>query len=54
MRCRSHLVKSVDDVLPHWLEGKHICRRQLAGASTPDRVIKEVVGKVEELERRWM
>lgn len=46
----AHLVESVDDVLPHWLEGKHIVG-VAAGASTPDRVIKEVVGKVEELEK---
>lgn len=46
----AYLVESADDVLPGWLSGK---RRVgvAAGASTPDRVIKEVVGKVEELQK---
>jgi small subunit ribosomal protein S1 len=46
----AYLVESAEDVLPHWFEGKHIVG-VAAGASTPDRVIKEVVGKVEELEK---
>lgn len=46
----AYLVETADDVMPQWLCGK---RRVgvAAGASTPDRVIKEVVGKVEELEK---
>ncbi len=46
----AYLVESAEDVLPNWIRGKHIVG-VTAGASTPDRVIKEVVGKVEELEK---
>lgn len=46
----AYLVESAEDVLPQWLAGKRIVG-VTAGASTPDRVIKEVVGKVEELEK---
>ncbi|HHT84147.1 MAG TPA: bifunctional 4-hydroxy-3-methylbut-2-enyl diphosphate reductase/30S ribosomal protein S1 [Firmicutes bacterium] len=46
----AYLVESAEDVLPEWFKGKHIVG-VTAGASTPDRVIKEVVGKVEELEK---
>lgn len=46
----AYLVEGAQDVSPLWVVGK----RQVgvaAGASTPDWVIKEVVGKVEELEK---
>ncbi len=46
----AYLVESAEDVLPEWFKGKRIVG-VTAGASTPDRVIKEVVGKVEELEK---
>ncbi|HHY11775.1 MAG TPA: bifunctional 4-hydroxy-3-methylbut-2-enyl diphosphate reductase/30S ribosomal protein S1 [Firmicutes bacterium] len=46
----AYLVESAEDVLSQWIEGKHIVG-VTAGASTPGRVIKEVVGKVEELEK---
>ena len=45
-----YLVESEEDVWPQWFEGKHVVG-VTAGASTPDWVIKEVVGKVEELEK---
>lgn len=45
-----YLVESEKDVWPQWFEGKHVVG-VTAGASTPDWVIKEVVGKVEELEK---
>lgn len=45
-----YLVESVEDVRPSWFEGKHVVG-VTAGASTPDWAIKEVVGKVEEIEK---
>ncbi len=45
-----YLAESAKDVSPLWFEGKHVVG-VTAGASTPDWVIKEVVGKVEELEK---
>ncbi len=46
----AYLVESAADVLPQWIKGNHIVG-VTAGASTPDKVIKEVVGKVEDLEK---
>lgn len=47
---KAYLVESAKDVLPEWFVGKPRVG-VAAGASTPDWVIKEVVGKVEELEK---
>ena len=44
----SYLVESADGVSPQWILGKRKVG-VAAGASTPDWVIKEVVGRVEEL-----
>ena len=46
----AYLVESAQDVSPDWILGKRSVG-VAAGASTPDWVIKEVVGKVEELEK---
>jgi len=46
----AYLVESGEDVDPRWFLGKRKVG-VAAGASTPDRVIKEVVGKVEEIEK---
>jgi (E)-4-hydroxy-3-methyl-but-2-enyl pyrophosphate reductase len=46
----AYLVESAEDVSPCWLRGKRKVGIT-AGASTPDRVIKEVVGRVEDLEK---
>ncbi len=46
----AHLVESATEVQARWFVGKSRVGIA-AGASTPDRVIKEVVGKVEELEK---
>ena len=46
----AYLVESAQDVSPDWVLGKRSVG-VAAGASTPDWVIKEVVGKVEELEK---
>ncbi len=46
----AYLVESAGDVQAGWLVGKSRVGIA-AGASTPDRVIKEVVGRVEELEK---
>lgn len=49
--CRTYLVGSAAEVQPEWFSGsKVICIT--AGASTPDGVIKEVAGKVEEITRQ--
>lgn len=45
---QAYLVESAQDVSPEWFVGKRTVGIA-AGASTPDRVIKEVVGKVEEI-----
>jgi len=45
---QAYLVESLLDVSPEWFLGKRTVGIA-AGASTPDRVIKEVVGKVEEI-----
>ncbi|HHY44201.1 MAG TPA: bifunctional 4-hydroxy-3-methylbut-2-enyl diphosphate reductase/30S ribosomal protein S1 [Firmicutes bacterium] len=45
---QAYLVESLQDVSPEWFLGKRTVGIA-AGASTPDRVIKEVVGKVEEI-----
>lgn len=45
----AYLVEKAEDVSPAWVAGKRV--GVAAGASTPDWVIKEVVGKVEELEK---
>ena len=46
----AYLVESAEDVLPQWFEGE-LTVGVAAGASTPVQVIKEVVGKVEELKK---
>lgn len=45
---QAYLVESSADISPEWFSGKRTVGIA-AGASTPDRVIKEVVGKVEEI-----
>lgn len=45
----AYLVEKAEDVSPSWVAGKRV--GVAGGASTPDWVIKEVVGKVEELEK---
>jgi (E)-4-hydroxy-3-methyl-but-2-enyl pyrophosphate reductase len=47
---QAYLVESSRDVSPEWFSGKRTVGIA-AGASTPDRVIKEVVGKVEEIDK---
>ncbi len=47
----AYLVEGAEDVSPAWVVGKRKVG-VAAGASTPDWVIKEVVGKVEELEKQ--
>ncbi|HHX27396.1 MAG: bifunctional 4-hydroxy-3-methylbut-2-enyl diphosphate reductase/30S ribosomal protein S1 [Bacillota bacterium] len=47
---QAYLVESSEDVSPAWFSGKRTVGIA-AGASTPDRVIKEVVGKVEEIDK---
>ena len=47
----AYLVEGAQDVSPQWVVGKRTVG-VAAGASTPDWVIKEVVGKVEELEKQ--
>jgi len=46
----AHLIESAQEIQAAWFVGKGKVGIA-AGASTPDRVIKEVVGKVEELEK---
>lgn len=46
----AYLVESAEDVSPRWFRGKRKVGIT-AGASTPDHVIKEVVGRVEDLEK---
>jgi 4-hydroxy-3-methylbut-2-enyl diphosphate reductase len=47
---QAYLVESSEDVSADWFSGKRTVG-VAAGASTPDWVIKEVVGKVEEIEK---
>ncbi|MGE5485256.1 MAG: bifunctional 4-hydroxy-3-methylbut-2-enyl diphosphate reductase/30S ribosomal protein S1 [Ignavibacteriales bacterium] len=48
--CETHLIETAVDLVPEWFRGKGSVGIA-AGTSTPDWIIKEVVGKVEDIEK---